>query len=264
MSRITYSRTAGCTVLPGTWDYMRARGDVPDADKLKPALRFAYDIATSDEQAEFKHAALMPLLTPPSFLRFTVATSAKAISSYPGLAPEIEGHLCNGFLLGQTHINVALSLGISLSQLDLELGKFSGPVSMVFLPPNSKIYRSVGLLTGMAKYGCITNRLLASYWEQKCPSDYKDEAAWRAATVVKAEWNGNNGYLEVELSQPVLVLMGMVGMQKVDQNGDVVLPGGAIQFYIPRLSDSDLTLSLAGNSLVDVLKETAFGKGHST
>lgn len=259
MTGTTYSRTSGTALLPGTWAYIRARGDIPDAEKLAADERYSYDTASGQDRADFAAAALTVLLRPPAFLKFALATGADRVENYPGLVPETQGKPANGHLGNLPHLQACSALGISLDALKTELGKFSGLVTVMSLPVGSVIYRTVGLMADGAKYGSVTNRLLGGYWEPECPNNYPDEAAWRAATAVKAEWNGDHGHIEVTLKRPLVALFGVVGMQKVDRNDDVVLPGGGMQYFIPKLSEYDLNEPMAGVPIIQLIKPTLFG-----
>ena len=259
MSEITYSRTSGSEVLPGTIAYIQARGDVPDAEKLDPAFRYDYDNATSEQRAEFNRLIKNSLTRPPSWLRFALASSAAHVYPYPGEAPELSGYPANGTLNFNLR-QAALKLGIPLDNLMEELLNFSGLVQLVTLPVGTPMYRTVGLTVEGVIHGSVINKLLGNYWEPMCPSDYADESSWRAATAVLAEWNGDLGYVQVELSRPVTVLFGMASMQKIGRNGNAVLPGGGMQYYVPCLKDTDLVKSLTGRPLTEIIKKTEFGK----
>lgn len=169
------------------------------------------------------------------------------------------GKPANGFVAGFTEAVAATQLGISVDQLRIELAKFSGAVSLVQLIPGQKLFRSIGLTAQSAKYGSVTNQLLGHFWEETCPSHYTDEAQWRAATAVLAEWNGDYGYIEAQLKSPVVALVGEVGMQKLARQGDSVLAGGARQVYVPRLTDSSLVHPLTTRPLAEVIQPTRFG-----
>jgi hypothetical protein len=157
----------------------------------------------------------------------------------------------------------AVELGISVAILRDQLSKFSGVVSVVTLNAGSVLYRTIGLTASPEglHFGSVTNRLDANYWEAKCPSEYKNINEWRASVAVMAEWNGDFGYVRVVLARPLTMLYGKVGMQKVARAGDQVLPGGGAQYFIPRLSNADLTEPLTGRPLTEVVQQTSFQDG---
>lgn len=259
MAGTSYSRTSGHAILPGTWQYIRHRGDIADFEKLDPERRYDYDTAGSDKKSTFMRLAQEALTTPPNFLVFALADSKDQLSSYPGAVDATLGKPANGSLQGITHELAATNLGISQQQLSVELAKFTGHVTLGKLLAGQKIYRSVGLTATTVGYGSVTNMLLGKYWEPICPSQYASEAQWRAATAVKAEWNGDHGYIEVQLNQEVYALIGKVGMQKLDRQSNEVLPGGGDQFYIPALNDNHLMQPIMSSPLIDVIKPTNFG-----
>ncbi|MHB1702117.1 MAG: hypothetical protein ACYCSN_18680, partial [Acidobacteriaceae bacterium] len=98
MSGTTYSRTDGHAILPGTWAYVRSRGDVPNADVLPAHLRFDYDTCSSEQKQAFAQQASIPLTKPPDFLRFALATGRDALESYPGATSPDRGHAAGGTL----------------------------------------------------------------------------------------------------------------------------------------------------------------------
>lgn len=259
MAGTTYSRTSGHAILPGTWDYIRSRSDIPDAQRLAPSDRYNYDTVSAGEREAFIRLALQELTTPPDFLKFALAAGTDSLTPYPGEADVSAGKPADGSIAGFTQTAAAAQLGISVDQLQIELAKFSGPVSLVFLVPGQKLYRSVGLTAQATTYSSVTNALLGNYWEESCPSNYADEAQWRSATAVLAEWNGDYGYIEAELAKPIAALIGVVGMQKLARQGNSVLAGGAKQVYVPRLTDSNLVHPIASGRLIDVIKPTRFG-----
>jgi len=57
MSGMTYSRTSGYEILPGTWDYVRGRADIAETDKIEPADRYDFDTATNEQLTEFRRLA---------------------------------------------------------------------------------------------------------------------------------------------------------------------------------------------------------------
>lgn len=256
----TYSRTSGHAILPGTWDYIRSRGDVPDPDRLNPADRYNYDTASAAEREAFIRLSLQALTTPPAFLRFALAGGIDALTPYPGEVDAALGHSGEGKLVGFSQADAVKLLGLAdIPALELELTKFSGPVSLVALQPGQKIFRTVGLTAVSAKYGSVTNKLLGNYWEQTCPSTYDNEAQWRADTAVLAEWNGDYGYIEATLAKPITALLGKVGMQKLARQGSSVLPGGGMQLFIAHIDDASLAEPIASRRLIDVIQPTQFG-----
>ncbi|MHB1702528.1 MAG: hypothetical protein ACYCSN_20835, partial [Acidobacteriaceae bacterium] len=136
----------------------------------------------------------------------------------------------------------------------------SGEVHLIEVKPGITIYRSVGLTAQYATLqGAVTNVLLGSYWDPKCPNTYASEAEWRSHTAVLAEWNGDYGYLEVTLARPIKALAGTVGMQKLPRQGSAVLPGGGHQIFISHLDDADLVVPIGGRPLVEIIQPTQFG-----
>ena len=263
MSGLTYSRTAGYAILPGTWDHVRRHGNQLAREILEPADRYSYDVASPHEREQFDQLAALPLTIPPPFLVFALATSAEHIDAYQGEAPEHEGLRADGRVAQMALDKAADFLGITAEELNVELAKFSGVVTVLSLPAGSVLYRTIGLTTSSTRFGSVTNALLSKYWEARCPSDYPSIQAWRAATAVMQEWNGDFGYLKVVLSRPVAMLSGAVAMQKIARIGNKVLPGGGQQYYIPRFSDADLTEPLTGRALVDIVNQTIFSGGQS-
>lgn len=259
MSGTTYSRTDGHASLPGAWAYVRARGDIPDADKLPPQDRFDYDTAKPEVRDAFVRLAMEPLTRPPEFLRFALANRDDPLSVYPGAAEASGGHTANGFLENIDAERCAANLGISVDALHQQLKNFAGSVQHTLLPVGTRIYRTVGLTTVLVARGSVTNKLLGAWWEQRCPNDYASIEEWRANTAVLAEWNGDYGYIEVTLGRQAYALSGTVGMQKLPRQGSAVLPGGGHQFFIPRLQDADLVDPVSGRPLTDVIHRTEFG-----
>ncbi|MHB1702527.1 MAG: hypothetical protein ACYCSN_20830 [Acidobacteriaceae bacterium] len=260
MSGTTYSRTDGHAILPGTWAYVRARGDVPDAEKLPPQDRFDYDTATPEDRSAFMRLAMDHLTRPPEFLRFALANRDDVLPVYPGAVDgSSEGHVANGFLENIDAARCAADLQISVDDLSGHLKNFAGAVQHTQLPVGTRIYRTIGLTTSLVAHGSVTNKLLGAWWESRCPSDYASIEEWRAKTAVLAEWNGDYGYIEVTLARPVFALYGAVGMQKLPRQGSAALPGGGHQFFIPRLRDSDLAEPVSGRPLIDVIRRTEIG-----
>ena len=258
MSGTTYSRTTGHAILAGTWEYIRRRGDIPEPDLLSPSERYDYDTVSASARTEFIKLAQRELTKPPDFLKFCLAVGTDPLVSYPGEVDASLGKVADGYLSGITLQKASEVFKLSQDDMLIELAKFSGPVVLTRTDPLQKFYRSIGLTAGSTSFDSVTNPLLGKYWGS-CPNIYKDEAEWRAATAVMAEWNGDYGYIEIEISKPVVALVGMVGMQKLARQGNSVLPGGSIQFFIPNLTDGDLLQPISSQSLVDVIKPTRFG-----
>jgi hypothetical protein len=261
MSGTSYSRTDGTAILPGTYEYVRARGDIPDADKLPANERYTYDTCTPDERQAFDLKASTMQFEPPSYIKFDLAQGSDPIFNYPGATDSSHGLKAGGeFYDGDSPKDMASRLRISVEQLTVELGKFSGKVALELLPKGRVIYRTIGLTASysLGPHGSITNKILSTYWEPTSPNKYADEAHWRAQTAVKAEWNGDYAHVKLTLNQDVLVLSGKVGMQKIERSGDAVLPGGATQYFIPNLNSSHIEESLDA-PLKTLLLETKYG-----
>ena len=258
MAGTTYSRTAGHAILPGTWAFVRQRGDVPASDLLDPAHRYDYDTVSQDKRIEFNRLASHPLTQPPPFLQFALAKGRDALKPYPGAVPLGAG------LVALTSFDPLLveraseAFGMSSEKVQDELRKFTGMVQLVELLPGQVLYRTVGLTATGALYGSVTNKILGNYWEPMCPDAYDDIDQWRANTAVLGEWNGDYGYVRVVLSRPVTVLAGTVGQQDLSRQPGEVLPGGGQQFFIPRLVDADLVTPTTSAPLTVIIRETIF------
>lgn len=258
MSGATYSRTSGSAVLPGTWKAVLARHPRYVAASHE---RLSWDAASDDQRAEFTRLASSPLTTPPEFLRFNLAPGPYPPGSYPGAVPETEGAAADGYLEGMSFDVATQRLGIDKARLEKELSNFSGPVRVIKLPRGAKIYRTVGLTADSVSYGSVTNKILGGYWEPTCPSRYDSLEQWRQAMAVLAEWNGDYGYLEVELDGELTVLSGTVGRQIVDVVRKEVLPGGGDQYFIPDVARQlpDLEDWVQRTPLNQLLQPTRFG-----
>jgi hypothetical protein len=228
----TYSRTSGTAILPATWQAVQSRH--PD-QMLRPSERVSWDGSTHEQQQAFIELTARPLTQPPEFLRFNLERNPYLPGQYPGAVPKHLGHPANGHLPDGTSLDrVADQLGISVPVLTMELRKFSGQVSAVKLLSGTRIYRTVGLTAENSLHGCVTNRLIGEYWERRHPCSYQSLEDWRSQTAVLAEWNGDYGYLEIEIENELVVLEGTVGMQVVDVACELVLPGGGLQVYVPN------------------------------
>lgn len=258
----TYSRTSGHAILPGTWAYVRNRGDIPEADKLPPAERYDYDQAAPEVQQQFQALAAAPLTEPPDFLRFALGSNADPLAAYEGEGAA-GGFAAPGRLAGVSITDAARRLGIAEDVLHTRLTTFSGAVTLAILPKGTTIYRTVGLAASEygVTHGVVTNKLLGDFWEPLCPNEYPDIGAWRSATAVLAEWNGDYGHVAVTLDADVPALTGTVGEQKINRAGHRVLPGGGQQYYIPNLHDGLITEPLAGRPLRDVIRPTRYSGG---
>ena len=259
MTSTTYSRTSGSAVLPGTWAFVRNRHGIDPSQILDPAERYDYDTATDAIRDEFVRLAQQDLTEPPDFLRFALDMNDLPMGDYPGEG--VAGaHAAPGLLGGTAPEVVRKRLNISEQQLDDALATFSGDVRLVGIPAGTVIYRTVGLTAKErgVNHGSIINRLLGEFWEPDCPDNYEDVAAWRSATAVLAEWNGDYGHLEVKLKADVWVLAGTIAEQPIRRTGGKVLPGGGQQFYLPNLLDSALEDSLTGRPIRTLIKKTQF------
>lgn len=256
---LTYSRTSGADILPLTWEAVRNRHP---HQCLEPHERTSWDASTPAQRENFVALANQKLTVPPEFLRFDLAKNPYAAGKYPAAVQSSYGHRANGHLApGQSIDTAAYQLGISHKQLVEELAKFSGQVSVIKLLAPMKLYRTVGLTASSVAYGAVTNQILGSYWEPVCPSDYPSVQAWRQATAVLAEWNGDFGYIEVVLDREITVLSGTVGMQFVDCAHDLVLPGGGHQYFVPNMAAQlpELAQRIASEPLASLLMPTRFG-----
>ncbi len=262
MSGTTYSRTGGTSLLPGTWEaVLKFHGPgsvIPVEDRL------SWDDATPEQQRLFMQMATQDRMRPPDFLRFNLAqTAGPNLPEYPGAVSSEQGRPADGRLIGSIE-QACTRLVIDAERMREELAKFSGPVVLTELPAGHTLYRTVGLTASGAAYGSVTNKLLGDYWEPDPPSTHASIEAWRSATAVKAEWNGDFGYIKVTLSSPVYALAGTAGMQVVDAARNLVLPGGGSQIFIPNLAASapELVSKIQSLPLRDVLCETKFGEVH--
>lgn len=259
MAGTTYSRTTGHAILPGTWEFVRRRGNVPISDLLDPTQRYDYDTTSEDKRVEFNRLASRALTEPPEFLQFALARGRDALTPYPGAVPLGAGRIAIDTFDPLLVARAATALGMAPQQVEDELRKFSGTVQLVELLPGQVLYRTVGLTATGALYGSVTNKILGNYWEPVCPDEYDDLGQWRANTAVLAEWNGDYGYIQVVLSRPVTVLAGTVGQQDLSRQPGEVLPGGGQQFFIPRLLDADLVVAIANQPLKAIIRKTVFG-----
>lgn len=259
MSRITQAGTAGVAILPEAWHFIRERGDIPDADKLPPEQRHHYDAGSPSDRSESHRLTSLAYLTLPDFLSVTADDAAQKITHSLGAKSESEGHLAGGRLSEQLVPQAIKGMGISAEQLMRELARFSGAVGLYMLSDGTALYRSIDGLAAKVTQGSLLNPLLGGYWLLECPSNYLDEAAWRAATASPAEWKGAQGYLKVQLCRPVLALSGKVGRQKITGNNNTALPGGALQAFIPQLTDADLVTSTNGRPVSESIQATHFG-----
>lgn len=260
-SGTTYSRTSGTAILPRTWKAVQAKHPT---QLLESHERTSWDAVSEAERKQFIALALQKLTEPPDFLAFDLAKNPYAAGQYPAAVPAAQGFPANGYLApGQSLKSAASQLGISEDQVRKELSKFSGPVSVVKLLPPTKIYRTVGLTANSVSYGSVTNQILGSYWEPVCPSDYPTIDAWRQATAVLAEWNGDYGYVEVILDRELTVLSGTTGMQWVDSANNLVLPGGGQQYFVPNMASQlpELAQRVAAEPLTSLIQPTRFGSG---
>lgn len=260
MTTTTYSRTSGTAILPGTWAYVRARGDIPAADILNPAERYDYDQADAQTREAFRALALAPLTEPPDFLRFALASNTTPLAHYEGEGPP-GAYVAPGVLAGATLEQAIATLGIDEATLQARLGTFAGPVTLAILPAGARVYRTVGLMASSyaVGMGVVTNKLLGDFWEPVSPNGYEDVGQWRSTTAVLAEWNGDFGHIEVCLAAEVPALVGTVAQQKIQRDGHHVLPGGGQQYCIPNLTDADLTEPLTGRPLKEIIRETRYG-----
>ena len=258
-SGTTYSRTSGSAILATTWQAIQARHPT---SALSPHERTSWEEGTPDDRLEFLRLMQLARTTAPGFLQFDLAKDPYRPGSYPSAVPEVNGFPANGHLgTGLTLAGVAFQLAISQEQLKNHLANFSGLVSVIKLTAGTTIYRTVGLTAKGVSRGCVTNQPLGPYWEPVCPSTYANVDAWRQATAVKAEWNGDFGFVAVTLKSELIMLSGVVGMQLVDAVNRQVLPGGAQQLFIPNIAvqDKELGRMFDTELLVNLIKPTLFG-----
>ena len=260
MTSTTYSRTGGKVVLPGMWEAVRKRFAIDPSQILDPAERYDYDTAPEATRKEFLRLAQQALSEPPTFLRFALDTNNEPIADYPGAEP---AGPCSvpGNLGSMDPKMVSTKLDITEDRLAFALTTFTGNVSLYCIPADTTMYRTIGLTANMTgvERGFITNRMLGEFWEPACPNNYPDLAAWRSATAVLAEWNGDYGYIEVRLKSDLWALVGKAGQQHIARVGGMVLPGGGEQYYIPNLQDTDLVEPLIGRQIRSFINETHFG-----
>jgi hypothetical protein len=258
-SGTTYSRTAGHKILANTWSAIQERH--PN-HALQPHERTSWDEGTDEDRAQFLRLMQEERTHPPDFLEFNLAANPYQPGQYPSAVPEKQGFPANGFLApGLTMSSVAAALEISEQLLQAHLANFTGVVNVVRPAAGTKIYRTIGLTAKEVAQGSVTNRILGMYWEPQCPNNYANIDAWRQATAVKAEWNGDYGYIEITLKSDVTMLYGQVGMQVVDTVHKMVLPGGGYQYFIPNFEkqDPELVQQLESATLAVVIKPTRFG-----
>ena len=83
----------------------------------------------------------------------------------------------------------------------------------------TKIYRLIGL-----------DNFKGGYWLKNIPSS---ELAFRRDYAVRNDWNGNGGYIEIEVKTEILAYEGQAIGQKVVVDKTYVLSGGATQMWVP-------------------------------
>jgi len=261
VSFLTYPRSDGFALLPGTLAAVRAMAHIPPSEILDPVARYDYLMADAKLRAEFDALAAQAATTPPEFLRFALVRlePGEEPPFCPGECPASEGMPPGGSLMeGVEETVVAQSLGISLGALKRELLKFSGTVMLHELKPGTRIYRTVGLMVTAAQYGGVVNKVLGDYWEPICPRAHGSLAVWRAKTAVLPQWNGDFGYIEVVLTRQVQALVGRAGMQSVGGKGDRVLPGGGEQLYLPSLTAADVGWAEGIPPLAQLIEASCF------
>lgn len=258
-SGTTYSRTSGSAILAATWQAVQARHPT---QALAPHERTSWDEGSASDRSEFLRLVQEDRTRPPDFLQFDLAKNPYQPGKYPGAISEANGLPANGYLAaGLTLADCALKLAITEDQLKNHLANFSGQVNVIKLTVGTTIYRTVGLTAKGVGKGCVTNQPLGPYWEALCPSTYPNIDAWRQATAVKAEWNGDFGYVAVTLTSELVMLSGAVGMQLVDAVNRQVLPGGGQQYFIPNMSIQapDLGRMFDTVPLASLIKPSLFG-----
>lgn len=263
MSLSSYPRTDGLGVLAATFEAVRKFQAIPADEVLDPAERLSYWSATHEERRQFDELAANELTRPPEFLQFSLAAllPGEEPPHCAGEAPRAEGLPPTGSMSSELVERAAREIGMSPEAILAELTKFSGPVQLVVLPAGKTLYRTIGLTTGSASHGTITNKLLGPYWEPVCPREHGDISTWRAKTAVLPQWNGDWGYIEVTLKKDVTALQGMVAMQPLGGSGDRVLPGGGQQIYLPQLRADWVTQDPASLPL-STLIQPSYLHGH--
>lgn len=260
MTGATYPRSSGKRILPLTWRTVQARRP---SDIISPDERTTWDTADEETRAMLRRLASEELTRPPEFLEFDLAPGPWTDGTYPGALPVSEGHPADGHLIGIERDIAAAKLGIDFEQLEKFLKNFSGPVRVSTIHPDGQpIYRTVGLTATGAKYGNITNRITGEYFENTTPRQYDDLITWRRKTAVKAEWNGDHGYVEIFLQEPVYALTGQIGLQLVDIPNGLCLPGGGYQICIPNFETQapKTTRLLKTTPLTELIQPTRFRK----
>ena len=258
MTGSTYPRSSGKRILPLTWANVQARR--PGA-VLSPDERTTWDAADTETRASMRQLANATLTTPPDFLQFDLAGAPWPDGDYPGAVPIAEGIAPGGRLVDIEPTDAATALGIDIETLEQHLRNFAGPVELVSIPAgNTPIYRTLGLTATSARYGAITNRIPGEYFDPTPPTVYPDVIAWRKATAVKAEWNGDHGYFEMRPQENLIALYGQIGLQVVDEKHGLALPGGGYQYYIPNIDAQapNTTRHLRETPLVDLIRPTGF------
>ena len=212
---------------------------------------------------------------------------------YPGAAyatQALNGYPADGWIeqFGEDSVKVAAKkLLISSTDVIDALRNFSGAVIFAILEPGTVLHRAVGLTIpaddqtqGGEKTlrGSIVGQLVGKYWEAQAPNTYASSGEWQSKTAQinltnlkkltnltnlanQSEWGASlsGGYVRVVLAKPVAALMGMTAMQKLQGSSGKVLPGGATQYFVPRLRESDLAQPLSTRSLQDVILPAQFG-----
>lgn len=92
-------------------------------------------------------------------------------------------------------------------------------IKPIKISAGTKIYRVIGL-----------DNFKGGYWLKNIPNN---ELAFRRDFAVRNDWNGNGGYIEVEVKTEILAYEGQAIGQKVVVDKTYVLTGGATQVWMP-------------------------------
>lgn len=92
-------------------------------------------------------------------------------------------------------------------------------IKPITIRAGTKIYRIVGL-----------DNFKGCYWLNSLPSS---ELAFRKDYAVSKGWNGNGGYIEIEVSTDILAYEGIAIGQEISGKKKYILRGGGTQIWFP-------------------------------
>ncbi len=101
---------------------------------------------------------------------------------------------------------------------DDELNNFKD-INRIRIKAGTKIYRIIGL-----------DNFRGNYWLKTVP---RSELEFRRDYAVLKNWNGNGGYIEIEVKTEILAYEGSAFFQKVTLGKTYILQGGCTQIWFP-------------------------------